>query len=361
MEKMSKNKFLLMMGGVFGVAAVAFFILVFPLWNSAGSTSNRIKADTTKVSQAAQELPGEPNIAEWQSHADALKKRYQDSLKGFTDVDRNLSQWFDDVGDTSTFAAFMTKYDDERNKLELELREKGVLLGSPEIKEGRSVESGLPGFNWVQKNEIAGANSKEDEDRAKEILQKRFNICRAIVNAVIVNADKGRQRRLLDVSFLEKFPFLPKTVGGESKAVLEIKVDRTRYAGFSSPTATYVEYFLPLNGDVEDKVHLGKTITFGFAVQMEYHHVPELIRNLIAPAVEPLLKIAVVGWKAFVPEPNPAVKTEKKEIRKGDDTAAFDKEAEEVTNKCKPALIHAYFTCQVFDLDTKAVPAFLKP
>ncbi len=389
MDKLSKNRFLAAMGVLGVVAAGAFGVLVVPAWGDAGKKNTSIRTQTTKILTALKDLPGDRNVEDWASHQETLKTRYKDSLQKRIDPDSKLGQWFPGIDENSTFAAFMTPYDDLRVKLEDELIEKGVMLGSPQDdKDGKTVlEKRQPGFNWIQRADIVRADTHEKEMQAKEILQKRFNVCRAIVNAVTANVDKSRRaRRLLDVTFLEKFPFLATSTGvsGDSRTYL-IPIDGTRYVGFTKiGTGSFSEFALPLNGDkplpvpepegtggkdkeapapppAKPELHLGRTLTFGFAIVMEYHHVPELIRNLVKPSVEPELDLTIIGLYIFVPEPNPPEKRETRVVSEKQSAEDMQREAAEKTAACPPPLVHVYVTCQVFDLDPAAVPAFLRP
>ena len=387
MDKLKKNRFLAAMGAVGIVAAIGFGIFVYPLWGEAAKSTKTIQAKVTALNKGLADIPGDPNVDEWTKHAAGLKARYAKTLQDLLAPDKSLGQWFEDLDDTSTFAVFMNRYDDERAKLEAEVIEKGVLLGSPKIEDNKVVETKLPGFNWVQRADITRANNNAAEMQAKEILQKRFNISRAVVNAVIMGADKkpyGRPRRLLDVSFLERFPFSSQVGGIQGdKITFEINVDHKRYPGYMGPgSSTFSESSLPSNGETlpvavaegetpkpaegppaAAKVdpHLGKTLTFGFAVVMEYSQVPELLRNLLNPAVEPVLNLSIVGVNVFVANPNAAEKKEFVQVEPGENTDAIKAEFRKKTEECPPPQVHVYVTCQVYDIDPAAVPGFLKP
>jgi len=377
MDKLKSNRFLAAMGALFVVAILAFAILVYPAWNAAGTKTKAIKDNAVKINMVLKDLPGDPNVKDWQEHAGSLRARYGKTLQQLLADDKALGQWFDELDDNSTIAVFMNKYDDEKKKLQDDLVEKGVQLGSPKIEDNKFVETRLPGFNWIQGSDITRAKSMEDDRLAKEILQKRFNICRAVVNAVSANyvKDALRPRRLLDVTFLERFPYAPATPPGvgDVKVLFSINIEPKRYAGHSGMGGHFSEQALPSNGDDppppaegstapdKPKVYLGKTLTFGFAVVMEYSQVPDLIRNLIQPSVEPVLNLSIVGLNIFVPEPNPAEKTEIVNVQKGEDTEPIKKKFDQMTADCPPPQVHVYVTCQVHDLDPAAVPAYLKP
>ena len=373
MNQLAKNKFLTVIGVVFLVCVIAFAVLVYPAWGTASAKTKSVSATVSKIKQATSELPGEPNTAEWNAHADKMKTRYGKSLEELAKLDRNLGDWFAEVDNDSTFDYFMNKYDDEVKKLQGELQEKGVLLGSPQVGEdNKLIEAGLPGFNWLKRTDILVRNN-EEERAAKEILQKRFNICRAIVNAVTQNVDKsapkGRERRLLDVTFLEKFKFSPPgrvAETGEGRT-FSMVLDHRRYTGYAGPgSGTFMEYTLPRNGDLtveggEDKQPwLGRTITVGFAVALEYGQVPELVRSILEPGVEPELNLAIVGMNVFVPKPNPAEVKETVNLKAEDDVEAIRKEYAARSAASLPPQVNAYVTLQIIDFEPAAVPAYLK-
>ena len=388
MEKLSQNKFLTGMAVVGVVAVAGFGILVYPAWSEAGTKVKSIKTSVGKLTGELEDLPGDPNVKAWTDQAESLKKRFAGSptenLGKLAALDKNLGQWFDGIEDSSGFVAFLTPYDDERQKLEEEVLSKGVLLGSPIDKDGVSVETRLPGFNWITRADIVTANTTEKEMHAKEILQKRFNICRAIVNAVTADVDKSlRPRRLLDVTFLEKFPYVSSSlVDPGSKAYL-IPIDQTRYSGFFGVgKGNYVEHSLPSNGDeplpgAESEAGktpestsaqppkpkpMGKTITVGFAVVMDYSQVPALVRNLIdSKGMEPELNLSIVGLSVFVHTPNKIEVNEKVKLKANETKETYEKKGQDETNACPPPQVHVYVTCQVFDFDPASVPAFLKP
>ena len=382
MNKLAKNKFLTGMGALFVIALVAYGVLVFPAGATASGHNAAIKKETARVNLELTDLPGEPNSKAWSDQSESLKKRYSEAFQKQLEKDQILGQWITGIDDSSTLATFFTPYDDMRDKLEKELMEKGVELGSPVEKDGKPSETRQPGFNWIQKDNVARADTQDKEMNAKEIIQKRFNICRAIVNAVTADVDKTKlpKRRLLDVTFLERFPYLPAGAGGIAPAekLYTIPIDHKRYIGFASGSSTYAELNLPQNGDETPKdaegadkapegsgkekkpVYLGRTITFGFAVVMDYNQVPLLVRKLIDPDAEMALNLTIVGLNVFVPEPNPHKIVERKVLKPGETKEDWDKKAEELTASCQPPQVHVYFTCQVFDIDPAAVPPFLK-
>lgn len=384
MEKGNKSPFLIAMAALGLVAVGGFFVLVLPAKAAASKKEDEINKKVVKITQELATLPGDPNIEAWSKNADELKKRYRDRLTELQQFDQALGEWFEGLDDSTIFAVFMNTYDDQRGKLQEELLDKGILLGAP----NQGVETGTPGFNWILKADIERAvRTGEDERQAKEMLQKRFNICRAIVNALTAGYVKNpdRPRRLLDVTFLERFKFLPPGVGPNPEAAksIDIVIEPKRYQGFVGIGAgAFAEQLLPFNGDrpettetAEDgtpkpadastrgpnEISLGRTITVGFAVIMEYKDVPDLVHKLIDPKVDPRLNLSIVGLNVFVANPNPTEKRETKVLQEGENEADFVKKLEEQSEKTPPPLVHVYVTCQVFDLDPAAVPAFLRP
>jgi hypothetical protein len=319
-------------------------------------------------------MPGDPNVRDWTEYAAAMKKRYGDSLQKLQERDRNLGEWFDGVDNDSTYEFFMNKYDDEAGKLQAELLEKGILIGSPKVDESKSTETNHPGFNWLQRTEIL-AKSTDEARQVKELLQKRFNISRAVANAVSAGFDKATQRprRLLDVTFLEKFKFAPPgaAFAPPDAKNMGIAIDYKRYVGYVGVgSGSYAEQELPKNGyeppgvgeaPPGKELHLGRTLTFGFSVVMDYPYVAEVLRTLVSGEVEPVLNLAIVGMNVFVAEPNPAEKKEIYVLKSGETEDEVKARFAKVSQEGKPPQVHVYVTCQVYDLEPASVPAFLKP
>src|SRR5687768_9556022 len=145
MNQLAKNKFLMGMGIVFVVAIAVFAILVYPTWGATDAKTKKVSATVGKIKGELASFPGEPNMTVWKTQADELKARYGRSLEELMKLDRNLSDWFPDVDDDSTYDHFMNRYEDEGKKLQSELQEKGVLLGSPQTgDDNKLTETGLP-------------------------------------------------------------------------------------------------------------------------------------------------------------------------------------------------------------------------
>jgi hypothetical protein len=104
--------------------------------------------------------------------------------------------------------------------------------------------------------------------------------------------------------------------------------------------------------------HLGRTLTFGFAVEMNYQNMPDLVYNLLHPSLEPILNVSIAGLCVFVPKPNPAEVRETFTVRPGEEAEVLKKVKEAEANY-PPAPVHVYVTCQVFDFDPAGIPSFV--
>lgn len=373
MDKGRQNVFWVGTGVAAALAVAIFVFMVFPMWTTAGKKKVAIKKEVDIVSKGIQDIPGEPNKSDWTNHEKALKGHYQDLLQTYLRADESLERWFDGIENESTFDTFWTRLDDEKGKLEKEITGKGIKIGSPKDQDGQLIETMLPGFNWPTRDEVQKqAPTNEDQNEAKATLQKRFNITRAVANAI--SADRGKPNRLIDVTFLQRSlvrrggsrPFAPPPPG-------TITVEPARYLGFVA--GSYNESTLPTNGEAiapaaeaapgtpetqAAETPLGRTISFGFCVDMNYDEVPDLVRNLVYPTQDPVLSLTVVGVNIFVAEPNEIQRTEKKNVTSDLELQAKIKEAEQKTADGKPAPVRVYVTCQVFDFDPASVPTFLK-
>ncbi|HTF57988.1 MAG TPA: hypothetical protein VK661_12215 [Planctomycetota bacterium] len=371
MDKLKQNRFLAVTGVVTLAAVAAFVVLVLPEWNQASAKNTQITKAGTEIGGELPTLPGSLNIEEWEKHRGDLQAQYDRTLGDIVQLDKSLEQWFDGLDSTSTFDTFLTRYNDERERLEVELISKGVLIGSPRMEGDKQVESKSPGFNWVTRDHLRlPFSTQEQQNQAKEILQKRFNVCRAIVNAI--TGDKGKPSRLLDVTFLEKPAFIQTSLSGgtpEVRAAL-IPVDSKIYFKGIFPL---MELLLPLNGEEEGKEakeegegkesktkkYLGRTLTFGFAVEMKYQDMPDLVHNLLHPTVEPILNVSIIGLNVFVPVPNPP-KKEETVTGKASEEAEVRKKYADMEANCPPPVVHVYVACQVFDFDPAGIPTFVK-
>jgi len=369
MDKLKQNRFLAVVG-IFGVVAIAVFVaLVLPEWNAASGAAMQITKAGDAIKKELPGLPGEIDIEQWEKHRGDLRKQYDKTLQEIVQLDKSLEQWFDGLDATSTFDTFLTRYNDERERLEVELISKGVQLGSPRTEGDHQVESKSPGFNWVTREHLRlPFSTQEQQAQAKELLQKRYNICRAVVNAL--TGDKGKPARLIDVSFLERPPFLQSTPPGGGTDVRSplITVDSKLYFRGITPN---LEQTLPRNGESAEEAkeegegrepknpkYLGKTLTFGFAVEMDYQNMPDLIYNLLHPTLEPILNVSIVGLCAYVPKPNPAEVREKVTARPSE-VADIQKKFKEMEANYPSAPMHVYITCQVFDFDPAGIPSFV--
>jgi hypothetical protein len=111
----------------------------------------------------------------------------------------------------------------------------------------------------------------------------------------------------------------------------------------------------------EPKKYLGRTITFGFSVTLQYSEVSKLLREVLTPSKSKII-VNVVGMRTFVPRQNPFTKDETMRMPRGnpqkDALVAEKKKALE--QDVKPMPVTVWITAQAIDFDATNLPAFAK-
>src|SRR4029453_12270690 len=127
-------------------------------------------------------------------------------------------------------------------------------------------------------------------------------------------------------------------------------------AGMTGQPIGFVETDLPNE--------LGKTLTFGFAIELPYSEVPKAIREMLNPgnqpaAQEPML-VNLIGTHVTIREQNEPIVTYTHIL--GDDADKKAKEAAALKNaggdKARPVLLAV--TCQIIDFEPAKVKKFEK-
>ncbi|MBI4563668.1 MAG: hypothetical protein HY716_03115 [Planctomycetes bacterium] len=384
MNKLKQNLFWVGSLAAAGVAVVALAVLVVPMWSEADAKLGRIDKIAASLSSEVPKMPGQQNVAAWKERLEKLETEFRSSAQSLIERDKPLEEWFAGFNKAVTYNAFMTRYNDETSKLDEELRKKGILIGVPRRGGERQEilqEDGELGFNWVTSQQLENLTI-DQQNEVKVKLQKRFWICRTVADLLLIEDNKPV--RLLDVYFPE--PLTASKIPGISDSgtasttpeedpnrLDKYRVLQDRVRLFVRESAThppitqmprgFFEQNLPGNGETvegQSEKPLGRTITFGFAVDMEYDRVPKLVRNFLAPPKEPALLWQMVGLNVFVPRQNEPEKTQPFEYT--DDTRREKelelKAFEEQTKNSKPAPVRVYMTCQVFDFEPENLPSF---
>jgi len=245
--------------------------------------------------------------------------------------------------------------------LEAKLKQRDVKLGMPPPANARDDENpyaGKYGFNWEVDFKWDPVGEKEIPAVLK-ILQKRYWIRKRIANACL--AQDVKVQRLVDVYFFR--PLHKNLSGGnypwDTRASSETAPDSLPYAGSPIRTGTdrgrFDEFDLP--GD------LGKTITFGVALDLMYPEVNKFVRKLLDRDLAPRLLLSTVGMRMMVLEQNPATLTYTYDWKERDDGQnkkrqedAEKKFLEENKAHLQLRPVRLLLTCQVVDFDSAKLP-----
>ena len=358
MKKPQLSPFWLGMIAAGGILALIFGLLVFPKWTERGNLSNRIKGKVKALSDAKAETPGKKDIQDWVEYRGKLVRSYTDITKFYTESDKVLEKWFPGLllgadGDPAR-DTFMSRYLDEGKQLEDKLAAKPF-----EVRVGIEEEGKKPkfGFNWEQIqppmwNQIAAGGPAEEKAVLRE-LQKRYWARQRLANIIINGGVK--------VSHIQDFRFfksLHPSMGNAPWQQWPSKPDEVVHwqgvgANMQGQAVGFIETDLPSD--------LGKTMTFGFAVELPYSEVPKAIREILNPgnaAQTQDMLINLIGTHITIKEQNaPKIEYTFEQGNAQDEAAKkADALAKAGGDKARPVLLAV--TCQIIDFDSAKVKKF---
>jgi hypothetical protein len=343
-----------------GILVLVFILMVVPKMNEKASKTTKIKRTTTKALVDAREgTPSRSDIDSWVKYRSDLVRSYSEITKFYTDSDKVLERWFPNLllgadGDPAR-DTFMSRYLDEGKQLEEKLK------GKPyEVKIGLGDESGGKekfGFNWEaiqpnQWNTIAAGGAAEEKAVLRE-LQKRYWARQRLANIIINGGVK--------VGHIVDFRFFKKLHPSLQNAAWEQPANRPNEqihwqgvgANPQGQPVGFVETDLPSD--------LGKTMTFGFAVELPYNEVPKAIREILNPgnsAQSQDMLINLIGTHITIREQNQPLIIFNH--IKGDAVDEATRKAEALSkaggDKARPVLLAV--TCQIIDFDSSKVKKF---
>jgi len=348
---------------------VSIGVLLFALVPYIGTMiSNKKKVNMALKRLAADlkdEKPGTPSRADidtWKNYRGEVIKAYDNVTKFYTDSDKYLERWFPNLlvgadGDPAR-DAFMTRYNDEGKQLEDKLTAKPyeVKFGFEEPQAGQRAKGG---FNWesISPNEwnLIAANPADEKHVLRE-LQKRYWARQRLANAILNGGAKVN--RVVDFRFFKK---LHEKLTGAAWEQFGNKAEEMVHwqgvnAGANGQPIGFAETDLPNE--------LGKTLTFGFAIELPYSEVPKAIREMLNPgnqpaAQEPML-VNLIGTHVSIRDQNEPVVTYTYIL--GDDADKAAKHADALKkaggDKAHPVLLAV--TCQIIDFDPAKVKKFDK-
>jgi hypothetical protein len=344
-----------------GVLVLVLILMVVPKMNEKATKLKKIRTAATALVNAKPETPSKGDIDSWVRFRGDLVRSYGDITKFYTESDKVLERWFPNLllgadGDPAR-DTFMARYLDEGQQLEKKLSEKPY-----EVKVGIEDEKGGKakfGFNWeaiqpTMWNTIAAAGPSEEKAVLRE-LQKRYWARQRLANIIINGGVK--------VGHIVDFRFFKKLHPALNNAPWEqfgSKPDEMVHwqgvgANQQGQPVGFVETDLPSD--------LGKTMTFGFAVEIPYGEVPKAIREILNPgngAQAQDMLINLIGTHITIREQNQPLVTFN--YLKGDATDEAIRKAEALAkaggDKARPVLLAV--TCQIIDFDTSKVKKFGK-
>jgi hypothetical protein len=351
MDQLKKNAFWVAMGAV-GLAILAFFwIAVFPKWGEKATLRKKLAAAVGGPNGIKTvHMPGDPDIERFMKFRDEALKNYTDITSFYTESSKFLGRWFPGIGEDPPRDGFMSKYRGEVTKLEEDLKKKGVKIGISSPDDEDKDKKPKFGFNWEDNFQFDQAGGPEEQRRVLKELQKRFWARQRVANAILsggVNVS-----RIVDFRFFRRLH--DKLTGAWEQA--PSGADAVHYLGLgtrsdSGVVSNYTEYDLP-----DD---LGKTLTFGFAVELPYSEVPKLLKEILNPTpgenASQRLLVSIVGAEVTIREQNPPEREYTyTKGNKEEEIAAIAKAKEDI----KPLNMLLTVTCQIIDFDPTKVKPF---
>ncbi|HXX92649.1 MAG TPA: hypothetical protein VEN81_03390 [Planctomycetota bacterium] len=357
MNKIKLNPFLIGMG-VAGLALVVFFgAKVAPLWAGKAALQRKVR-NLNQTLQKETSFPSDDDIKTSLDQREKTVKAYKDFGVFYTQSSEQLNRWFDDLKLAANAVPnrgnFMASYRQSKDKIESDLKAK-------EVKIGTGDESGKYtfGFNWedpqpAQLEQIASV-APADEARVLKEIQKRFWARERVANTILaILKDGGKVGRVHDFRFFRKLhPIIQGAWDGYPSGE-----NTVTYLGVGAQAGQaplqFNEYELPQK--------LGRTLTFGFALELPYSQVPRVISEILNPAAErnpaARLLVNVVGTHVTIREQNEPTKTVTwTQGEEADKTAAYQKARDEV----KPIDVMLTVTCQIIDFDPAELKKFDAP
>lgn len=358
MDKIKKNAFWVSMGAAAAVLVIFYVLAVFPL----GSQKEQLRRQLAGVrggggliAELKQEkVPGMPNLRRWEAYREQMMKAYQDIVKFYADSDKHLERWFPGLPANPASGLFMAEYRKHYGALEEELRKKNVQIGVLGDDEKRRY-----GFNWEDPqpgdfDEIRRRGQPGDEERVLKELQKRYWARERVANAILKGG--ARVTRIHDFRFFRKLHDRLQNAPWEQAPTGR---DAVFYQGVGADPGTgvprnYVEYAIP---DPEREV--GRTMTFGFALELPPSEVPKVLREILNPAYETSaserLLVNVIGAHVTIRD---QVAPEVEFVYYRGEEAERKSKEEAERAKVRPMDVLLTVSCQILDFEPEKARKF---
>jgi len=351
MDQLKKNAFWVAMG-VVGVVILAFFVLaVFPMWGEKAKLRKTLSAAVTGTNGIKSlRVPGDPDIERFTKFRDEALKNYTDITNFYTESSKYLGRWFPGIGEDPPRDGFMSKYRGEISKLEDDLKKKGVKIGVTSADDEDKDKKPKFGFNWEDNFNFDQVGGPEEQRHVLKELQKRFWARQRVANAILSGG--VNVARIHDFRFFRRLH--DKLSGSWEQA--PSGADSVHYLGLgarsdSGVVSNYTEFDLP-----DD---LGKTLTFGFALELPYSEVPKLLKEILNPtpgeSASQRLLVSIVGVEITIRDQNPP---EREYTYTKGNTQERDEAIAKAKEDIKPLNMMLTVTCQVIDFDPTKVRNF---
>jgi hypothetical protein len=358
MNKLKQNAFWAGLG-IAGVALVAFFgLMVVPATMAKATAHSRIvKLKNTLRDKGA--FAGDEDIKSFEEARAKYKDNYSKIGEFYSKSKEHLERWFPALNLPSNQDpardAFTGIYHNESATIEEALRKKGVAVGIG--SEDANDKKPRFGFSWEDPtpDDWGKIMQAGDEKKVVREIQKRFWARQRVANAIltIVN-DGGKVNRVHDFRFFKRLHTLIQNPAWE---IMPQQENQVVYMGIGMSAnqniglQSFNEYELPQK--------LGRTMTFGFALELPYSQVPRIISEMLNPAAEKdvaaRLLVNVIGTNITIRDQNmPEVL-----IRYGyGDQADKDRKTKEAQENVKPIDVLVTVTCQLIDFEPSELKKF---
>jgi hypothetical protein len=300
MNKIKQNAFWVGVGVAAGILAIAFGVVVVPMWTTKSKLHNQV-AGLARTLKTIKSVPGNEDIRSNEEARDKAVKAYKEIGLFYTQSNDHLERWFEDLklapNTSPNRGNFMATYRGEKDKIEKALTEKGVKIGILDDQARYTF-----GFNWEDPDGAAFGRVGADEMKVLKEIQKRFWARDRVAKAIMTILNEGgKVIRVHDFRFFAK---LHPQIQGPWESY-PTGIDAVHYMAVGAAQAyqapsNFSEYDLPQK--------LGHTMTFGFAIELPYSQVPRLISEILNPAAEKnvaaRLLVNVVGAHISIREQN---------------------------------------------------------
>lgn len=363
MKKVKLSPFWLAILAAVGVLLFVLVPYIFTMINLKKKENINLRGLASRLKEAKEGTPSKDDIASWTRYRGDVVRAYGDVTKFYTDSDKVLERWFPGLNvDSSGHPArdaFMTRYNDEGQQLESKLGAKpyDVKIGIEDENPSRKAKAG---FNWETLTpadwNLIAAGGEADEKHVLRELQKRYWARQRLANSILNGGVKVN--RIVDFRFFKR---LHDKLGNAPWEQFSTKAEEiVHWQGVNAGMTGQPQGF----GETDLPNELGKTLTFGFAIELPYSEVPKAIREMLNPgnqaaAQEPML-VNLIGTHVTIRDQNEPVIPFTYIL--GDEADKAAKQADALKkaggDKARPVLLAV--TCQIIDFDPPKVKKFEK-